>query len=189
MRSPKPASHPRATLAPRFRVQKSAPSFHVLITHLLTRILFDWCSIPHASPPTPLSTSTGGTPATTPGIQIPGAHGSSPVRESSFGSVISSPLVTENLADVGSSSSSAHGEIPPSTSPTSSYPIATSEIHHHSPLNPASSASATITAEDAEQTIPPASIDLSKVVPGLNKADLPNAATPLSGEEADTEMA
>ncbi|CCA72975.1 hypothetical protein PIIN_06930 [Serendipita indica DSM 11827] len=156
-------------------------------------------NIPHASPPTPLSTSTSGTPAATPGIPIAGAHGhgSSPVRESPLASATSSPLVTENLAEASSSSPSS-SEIPPSSSPTSSYPIFTAEgaHHHHSPLNPASSGSATITADDNAEstkddqtTNPPSSIDLSKVVPGVNKSELPNAATPMSGEEADTEMA
>ncbi|KAG8835161.1 hypothetical protein FRC17_005019 [Serendipita sp. 399] len=129
--------------------------------------------------PSPETTSIGGTPNATPGTS---GLASSPSRESPLAAA-ASPLVTENLVD-------ASPEIGPSTSPTSSYPIVSE--HAHSPLNPASgSASASAQGEEAiegaesDLTKP---VDLDKVLPGIDKSALPTAATPMSGEEADTEM-
>ncbi|PVF98470.1 hypothetical protein CPB86DRAFT_732984 [Serendipita vermifera] len=133
-------------------------------------------SIPHASPPTNLSTSSSGTPVSTPGIGV--GTGTSPVRESSLSTSSTSPLVidhtvTENIE-------------PPSTSPTSSYPIGNTELSS-SPLNPKNSHS--ISTDSAEtQDEAAKEIDIEKVVPGVQKSDLPTAPTPMSGEEADTEM-
>jgi len=154
-------------------------------------------SIPHASPPSNLATSTSGTPVATPGI---GGLGTSPVRES--------PLALDTAA---------HQHHDPameaaSTSPTSSYPIGTNEITS-SPLNPAVSGESsttnesetvapetatdanteegatTTTAVDIPHPTHPRTVDFTTVVHGMHKADLPNASTPASGALADTDMA
>ncbi|KAG9052420.1 hypothetical protein FS842_009887 [Serendipita sp. 407] len=142
-------------------------------------------TIPHASPPSNLSMSTQGTPNATPGTS---GLASSPNRDSPLSTAGVSPLMTDNLVD-------ASAEVGPSTSPTSSYPIAVSE-HAHSPLNPASGSASTSAqgtdsynvatdGADVDLTQP---VDLNKVVPGVDKSALPTSATPMSGEEADTEM-
>lgn len=61
-----------------------------------------------------------------------------------------------------------------------------------SPLNPATSAPTNASdIEGTGQTSPdtkanhPGTVDLTSIVPALRKSDLPNSATPGSGEEAD----
>jgi len=156
-------------------------------------------SIPHASPPSNLATSSSGTPVNAPGM---GIHGTSPVRESPLVPAASSlSLDTSHLADANT----AQVLEPASTSPTSSYPIATNEIHS-SPLNPAISGESTSTndsepigtpetgnATSEAVNIPhathPRTVDFTTVVPGMHKQHLPTAATPASGELADTDLA
>jgi len=150
-------------------------------------------NIPHASPPSNLATSSSGTTVSTPGV---GGLGNSPVRES--------PLVPTGL-DTNHTGEGGAALEPASTSPTSSYPISTNEITS-SPLNPAISGESTSTNDtemvDTPETenatseavnIPhathPRVIDLTTIVPGLARNDLPNAATPASGELADTDQA
>lgn len=156
-------------------------------------------NIPHASPPTALNTATS--PSST-----PGAHGSSPIRDSPLVPTGSSPL-TIDLS--GSSNEGQSVSIDPSTSPTSSYPIHTNELHS-SPLNPhtSSSSSSEDTPTSAATSDPvavpaaenavhkPRTVDFTTVVPSMHKphplsqaAALPNSSTPASGAEADTEMA
>jgi hypothetical protein len=156
-------------------------------------------TIPHATPPSNLNTSQSGTPMNSPGLSgfssssqaIPIGVGHSPTRET--------PLITDSLHE-GIMTSDA-----PSTSPTSSYPLSTEMAS--SPLNPATShthANDIGAAAPSESSgtgtldpvaIPgtkenhPGTVDLTTIVPGLRKSDLPTSATPLSGEEADTEMA
>ena len=151
-------------------------------------------SIPHATPPSNLNTSQSGTPVGTPGISgtptsshsNPIGVGHSPTRES--------PLITENIGLHNDNALDA-----PSTSPTSSYPISTGVTS--SPLNPATSTptnasdieGAETTKVDADTTSGtgahhPGTVDLT-TIPGVHKSDLPTTHTPMSGEEADTEMA
>jgi len=152
-------------------------------------------TIPHASPPTPLNTATS--PSST-----PGGHGSSPIRDSPLVPTGSSPLNTD-ISSEGQSVS-----IDPSTSPTSSYPIHHNELHS-SPLNPGVSSSSSseddpisgatsdpIAVPGAEAILKPKTVDFTTAVPNIHKphplsqaTSLPNASTPASGAEADTEMA
>lgn len=154
-------------------------------------------SIPHASPPSNLSTSNSGTPVTTPGAA---GLGTSPIRESPLSGAGHSSLEHPHL-----DTNTAQVIEPASTSPTSSYPIAGHEAHS-SPLNPATSGEGESTVlesaadapnDNAEGSAPVAipgsshlkTVNLTTIVPGINKSDLPNAPTPASGELADTEMA
>lgn len=158
---------------------------YTLCARLLT--IFSFISIPHASPPTALNTATSPS-------SVPGAHGSSPIRDSPLVSTGPSPLNT----DVSNTSSEGHSSIDPSTSPTSSYPIHYGELHS-SPLNPnvsssSSSSEDTPTPESGteEGAIPkpkPMNIPGYKPHPLSQAASLPNSSTPASGAEADTEMA
>lgn len=160
-------------------------------------------SIPHASPPSNLSTAS--TPIGTPGVS---GHGTSPVRESPLISGAStSPTESTHphpLPHV--ETQAAHALEVASTSPTSSYPIAGHEVTS-SPLNPAVSGESATTNEDAEMSastsgtgnatseavnIPhathPRTVDFTTVIHGMHKKDLPTAATPASGALADTEQ-
>jgi len=160
-------------------------------------------TIPHASPPSNLNTSQSGTPMSSSGAS--GASTSphtvamgvsrSPTRES--------PLSIDSINALADSTADA-----PSTSPTSSYPLSNEIIS--SPLNPATSAHGhTNDTEPAAPSEPseaatvnpvaipgttaehhhPRTVDLTTVVPGIHKSDLPTSSTPKSGEEADTETA